>query len=235
MFSAISEWIANRSMRRTLKQLWTSARYAVAVGALRPSSRVLDEYFETFPDAYQMVQNGPARVMAIAKAVDENIGPCDSILDVGCYEGMVLRHLSDHLSVKTIIGLDSSEVVLQRAREACRGIPGIFQQWDLNHTYENPKLGLPAEVVKCDLVLVCDVLFYLGRNCSYLWSNPTRQLAQKQDFLKALQKYAHKGVIVQHFGAKHRDAIGAVVESCGGRLLNKEWGIYLMKGTTERL
>jgi hypothetical protein len=77
------------------------------------------------------------------------------------------------------------------------------------------------------------MLYYVGKNCAYVWSQPRKQLAAKQALLRALQRHTRKAVIVQHFGARYCDAIGFAVQECGGRLIDEIWGIYLLNADVE--
>lgn len=217
---------------QSVRRLWHKARYAVAVSMFRPDRRILDGYFGAVSDAYRMAINGEGRMEALARAIDASVGPCRSILDVGCYEGYCLRYIADHLAAESVIGLDISEAVLARARARCAGISGAFRQYDLTRLYDGTDTALPPEVVPCDVVLVCDVLYYVGPRCTRLWSRSTRQMAAKQALVRQLQRYARKALILEHFSS-FREPIGQIAESCGGRMLDAEWGIYRLPGAAD--
>lgn len=218
-------------LRTKFQQIVARATYDCAVGIFHPNKRVLDWYFSVVPDAYRMMKNGPARVEAIAQVIEAHVPSYASLLDVGCFEGYALHFLADRLGSNAVTGLDISEVALDRARARCAALPGTFVQIDLTALFENPDLELPPSVGTHDVVLICDMLFYVGHGCNRVWSQKTRKLQQKRALLTRLRRHARHALVVQHFSPRHRDAIGFVVESLGGRLLNRPWGIYLLEGT----
>lgn len=76
----------------------------------------------------------------------------DSVMDVGCGDGVILVYLRNHRSLGQLIGIDSSAVAISKARQ--RGIEVI--QGDIS----KPS-SLPAEIGEFDYVLLLEVLEHL--------------------------------------------------------------------------
>jgi SAM-dependent methyltransferase len=205
-------------------------RYVLATCFWRPKQALLDEYFSAFPDAYNMQRNGPARFDALAGAIRDHVGEVNSILDVSCYEGFVLQHLARSAGAPRVAGLDISRTVIERARKRCDGLDAEFASFDLTALYRDPSLKLPVEG-PFDVVLVCDILFYVGPQARRLWLHAEPRIDRKLALLDAFCRHARKAVIVQHFGRHFREPIGEVVRRAGGRELDAEWGIFLLPGS----
>lgn len=190
----------------------------------RPTKGILDFYFSQFPDVYDMQRNGDARFVAIAEAIETHVGRVSSLTDVSCFEGYGLAFLARRLGVGDVAALDISEVALERARERLAGVPAVFSQFDLRKLYSHPERGMPTD--RRDVVIVAEVLYSLGLQ----WRYEGLSRSRKKRMIRALQGYAGKAVLFQHFGRDVREAIGSVVRECGGRLVDEEWGIYLLPG-----
>jgi len=220
-------------LRRVGYRSWLRLRYAAAIQLSRPTQKLVDEYFRALPDVYRIARNGDARFDAIVRAVQENVGECFSILDISCHEGYALRYMAARLAAPSVVGLDLSGFALEKARDACADLDGKFHQFDLTKLYQAPDIALPV-AQPCDVVLVSELLYYVGPRAHGLWSVANRDLGRKKAFIRALQCYAHKAVILQHFGKRERAAIDRVAKACAGRLVDEDWGIYILDGLAIR-
>ena len=209
--------------RKTLAARFWASLYAVST-LYRPTRWINNRFFSAVPDAYQIRAHGDRRMLALAEAARVHIGPCESILDVTVCEGLTLQRVAQVLKVRCLAGLDLSDIALDRART--RLDEGRFQRFDLMLLYRDPTVEVP--LAPADLVLVCECLYCVGPMASLLWKYPSLQNRRKKQLVEGLRKCARKGVLFQHFGERQRHGIGAIVESCGGRLVNERWGIYYL-------
>lgn len=205
-------------------QLIASTLYYGSSLVGRPTKGILDFYFSQFPDAYAMERNGDERFAVMADAIQENVGRVSSLLDVSCFEGYGLSFLAQRLDVEAVSGMDISGVALERARERLEGTPASFLQFDLRDLEKRPEDGIPLQ--PHDVVVVSEVLYCLGLH----WRHAALQRGRKKRMIRALQACAGAAVVFQHFGRDVREPIGSVIEECGGRLVNEEWGVYVLAG-----
>ena len=77
--------------------------------------------------------------------------PFDSVLDVGCGEGLPLHHLGEHLAGKRVIGVDVDRCDVETARS---NVP--FAKWVIASVY-----SLPFRDRGFDLTICCEVLEHL--------------------------------------------------------------------------
>lgn len=208
-------------------QLAAKSLYVAANLFARPTGQILNYYYSCFQDAYRMEANGDARVIAMAEAIRFHVGGASSILDVSCHEGYGLAFLVRELGAEAAIGLDLSEVALERARNRLTDVASTLICFDLQRLYRHPDVGLPS--LPCDVVIVSETLYYLGLH----WRIAGLRKDRKVRMMGALQRHAKKAVVLQHFGRDVRSPIGSVIADCGGHLVNEEWGIYILPGHAE--
>jgi len=216
------------------KRLLARTRYLAATALHRPTTKVLDSYFSAFPDPYHMEGHTGSRLAALAAALCTHVGPFESLLDISCHEGLVLSGLAREFGLTDVMGLDLSTVALARARERCAAErpAARFAAFDLNALYAD-RTRLPIER-PYDVIIVCEVLYYIGPFANTLWSHAGLAQGRKRRFFAALQAQARKAVVIQHFGRRQRDAIGAVARACGAIEADAAWGIYILEGKADR-
>ena len=222
-----------------LNRIKGTARKLLAIGLFgafrmfsRPTPWVWDFYYREFPDSHHIKTNGPRRFDEIAAVITEYAPHAVSMLDLGCHEGVAFHYLGKKCSIKRMFGIDCSEVALERARQLFDG-EGQFKQFDLNDLYLDPSKALPVDK-SFDVVLASEVLYYLGSPSYQIWQVADREIERKRKLIKAIARYSRGIVVFQHFGRRERDAIGIVIEDCGGTCVNAEWGIYCMAGTAAK-
>src|SRR5436190_24338965 len=54
-----------------------------------------------------------------------NVGPSDSVLDLGCGSGWATRLVAQRFHPRKIVGIDISDEMVRRAEEQSKGIPNI--------------------------------------------------------------------------------------------------------------
>ncbi len=80
------------------------------------------EIYDAFESRHHLFEN-------LASRLCELISPLEPkrVLDVGCGSGISTMALSKALSgTRVIYGIDISQAMLARAKERCRGTPGVF-------------------------------------------------------------------------------------------------------------
>ena len=122
-----------------------------------------------------------------------------------------------------------------RSPERCAAeLPAArFVAFDLNALYAGRATGLPVER-PYDVIIVCEVLYHIGPFANTLWSHASLARGRKRRFFAALQAQARKAVVIQHFGHRQRDAIGAVARACGAIEADAAWGIHILDGQADR-
>ena len=85
------------------------------------------------------------------RLIEEQFGRVGTILEVGCGEGHQSVFLRKHC--ERLIGVDVSKSALRRAQRRCP--EASFIEWDICHS------AVPAELPQVDLVVACEVLYYL--------------------------------------------------------------------------
>ncbi len=174
-----------------------------------------------------MALNGDERMHAIADSALEHAGRCDSILDISVYEGYTLGIVAKRTGARQLSGCDLSEVALDRARAR---LNGHFFAFDLQELWRKPDMTI--SVAPHDVVLVCEVLYYIGPLGHVFWRFPWLFARRKMRVLEAIRRSALKGVLVQHYASNVKSSIGKTVERCGGYCVNEEWGIYWLPAST---
>jgi trans-aconitate methyltransferase len=181
-----------------------------------------------------MIGHTENRIAALEDAIRKHVGPIASILDPSCHEGYVLDGLTRRFGLQTIAGLDVSEVALERARSRVPDVPSrTLARADLNDLYAGSVARLPV-TGHYDVITLCETLYYVGPFAHLLWCVPRLQKQRKMRFLRALQAQATKALVLQHFGDRHRESIGAIARACGAVEVDKRWGIYVLGGTAAR-
>lgn len=187
----------------------------------------LDAFYE-IPDAHGLGRWNSDRFEALVSVIRTHIGPVDRVVDVGCHEGRCLRYLMEHVEARGFVGLDVSRQALDRARQRCAGLPGEFYRFDLNQLYTDPEETVLPFQQTPDVLVACEVVYYVGPASYRRWRSSRIDFEGKKRFVLSLARLARKAVIFQHFGKREREAIAEVVRACGGRMVNREWGIYLL-------
>ena len=197
------------------------------------SAKDLDAFYQN-PDAHHLGRWNNDRFETLCKVIDQRIGDVQTIVDVGCHEGRCLRYLAEHSGAQSLVGLDASERVIDRAKVRCEGLPIRFQRFDLNRLYADPEgAHMPLSAVP-DVLVLCEVMYYVGPASYRRWKSSKHDLDHRQRLIQALARHAAKAVIFQHFGRREREAIGTAVVACGGELVDRQWGIYVLKGNAAR-
>lgn len=217
--------IEARMMRRAISQL----NYTLSCLLNRPTGPVLDRYFNERVDCYLMNAQGGPRFEAIASAILENFGPCDSLLDASIYEGVGAATIANRIGARRIVGFDLSGVAIERARERCAAFDTEFHRFDLGTLMAPADQHIPGP--RCDIVLVSEVLYSVGPFARYVWKYPDLQRAAKRRLLSRLGARGNKGMIVQHYGAREKQAIEEVAKDLGGLCVNREFGIIVIPPT----
>lgn len=208
-------------MRREISKL----NYTLSCLLNRPTGPVLDQYFRDRVDCYHMNARGGPRFEAIADAILDSFGPCESLLDASIYEGVGAATIASRIGARRIVGFDLSNVALERARETCVAFETEFHPFDLGTLMSSADQPLPGP--RCDIVLVSEVLYNVGPFARYVWKYPDFRRAAKRRLLSRLSARANKGMIIQHFGAREKQAIEEVAKDLGGRCVNREFGIIV--------
>ncbi len=117
------------------------------------------------------------------RVIEQQFGHVGTILELGCGEGHQSVFLRKHCD--RLIGTDISQSALQRARRRCPD--ATFRHWDICNE------AAPAELSHVDLVVACEVIYYLPE---------TRKV------LERLQSIASEGLITYtSTRAEHLDSI----------------------------
>lgn len=205
-----------------LSGLVARGAYIAASVTGRTGKTVLDRYFVRFPDVYSMEKNGDGRFLAMAEAIGRHVGKVDSLLDASCHEGYGIALIARRLGATRIEGLDVSDVAIARARVRLADFDATLRQFDLRELYRYPERTLPA--ARADVVIVSEVLYYLGLR----WRFAALHVQEKLRMVEALKAAAGKAVLFQHFGRDVRKPIDSVLTQCGARLVDEQWGIYVL-------
>lgn len=135
---------------RVVRRTWM--KYALRGVSFNDAHRRLDLAYR-FEDPWHMNSDTErVRFVETARIVRETFGEVGSLLEIGCGEG----HQSEHFAgvCKDLHGLDVSKLAVERARK--RLPRATFYVGDL---HEQPWAG---ETDKFDLVVACEVLYYMS-------------------------------------------------------------------------
>lgn len=214
-------------MLASLHRAFCRIRYYIAVSLNQPGPKTLDSLFLGQRDFYRMAINGDDRMHALADCLIEHAGDCQSLFDISVYEGYTLGIVAERTGARRVSGCDLSEVALQRARAR---LNGHFFMFDLQELWRNPDMRIP--VAPHDVVLACEVLYYVGPLGHIFWRFPWLFPSRKMRVIQAIKRSAVKGVLVQHYACDVKRSIGKTVQRCGGYCVNEEWGIYWLSANT---
>ncbi len=123
----------------------------MAEATINPSGvQESEEFWDRFTASASLHPANLYRYTLISDMIAQLEGPKDSIMDLGCGNGVLLAHLRDRGLGRELMGFDGSSAIIERNRQ--RMTFAKFAQADLQAPERFPRQA-PADVVVCSEVV----------------------------------------------------------------------------------